>query len=50
MVRADFALLGRLINQYPVRSVTAPDDLGKLERMCGDLVADFLSVTQTAAV
>jgi hypothetical protein len=45
MLRADFELLGKLINRYPVRSVTAPDDLAAVDRLCEALVDDFQAVT-----
>jgi hypothetical protein len=49
MARSDFELLGRLLNRYPVRSVTAPDDLRRVGALCRDLVEDFLATTCDAA-
>jgi hypothetical protein len=44
MIRSDFELLGQLINRYPVRSVTASDDLEGLDQLCNDLLDDFQAV------
>jgi hypothetical protein len=43
MLRADFERFGRLLNNYPVKLVTARDDLRGLDELCAALVEDFLS-------
>jgi hypothetical protein len=46
MTRSDFEVLSRLLERYPVRSVTAPDDLGRVGTLCHELVEDFLAATR----
>jgi hypothetical protein len=47
---SEFALLGRLVAQVPLRRVTPPEDHSRLAALCLAVAGDFLAVTRKSEV
>jgi len=44
----ELAVLGRIVNEIPIRMVLAPDDRSSVMRVCEDIVRDFESMNDTS--